>query len=70
MILLENIKRKLSQPADTELIGYSLVWLNELDKRRKSDFVSLFPEYKDFIEDYKKYIKPIYTNEHMKKWSY
>lgn len=68
--LLENINIRLDQPVDTELIGYSIVWIQELDRRRSSNFLETFPEYSDFINNYSQYIEPTYTEEHMKKWSY
>jgi hypothetical protein len=66
--LLYEISKNLNN--DIHLLGYFCKWITEMDRRRSTDFVKIFPEYKTLFEKGKIYSKPVYTVEDMKQWSY
>lgn len=66
--LLIEISNNLN--SDTELLGYFSKWIEEMDRRRLTNFIETFPEYKNLFENGKKYAKSLYTEQDIKKWSY
>jgi len=55
---------------DINALGYFSKWISEMDRRRSTDFVTTFPEYKSLFEKGKIHSKSVYTVQDIKKWSY
>lgn len=70
ILMLEDIDNTLNTHVDRQLLGYAIVWFNEIDIRRKQDFLTTFPEYTELFTLGKEFIEPEYTKQHMKQWTY
>jgi hypothetical protein len=70
IFMLKEIDNMLNTEIDRQLLGYAVVWFNEIDIRRKQNILTTFPEYATLFEIGKQFIEPEYTPEHVKKWTY
>lgn len=55
LTVMQQLLIEMDKTRDPNLIGYFIKWTKAIDQRRNSDFVSIFPEFKQVFETYGQY---------------
>lgn len=69
LITMRQLLVEMNNPKDPNLIGYFIKWTREMDKRRGSDFITIFPEFASMFDDYDSYAQQTFTRQAVEgKW--